>query len=128
MRNGFSAELARRRIAVGCNWMSLPGLEYTMNDLVKVNMAKVFEVAYDELQASGAAPSTELLWRGFERHLGIAVHTAAEGIRHHLKYQKYNEPELLLNLLSHGPLEKGRDASAGRSITTSRSTVRDSPS
>lgn len=113
MRNGFSAELARRRIAVGCNWMSLPGLEYTMNDLVKVNMAKVFEVAYDELQASGAVPSTELLWRGFERHLGIAVHTAAEGIRHHLKYQKYNEPELLLNLLSHGPLEKGRDASDG---------------
>lgn len=46
MRNGYSAELARRRIAVGCNWMSLPGLEYTMNDLVKVNMARVFEIAY----------------------------------------------------------------------------------
>lgn len=113
MRNGFSAGLARRRIAVGCNWMSLPGLEYTMNDLVKVNMAKVFEVAYDELSVAEAKPSTELLWRSFERHLGIAVHTAAEGIRHHLKYQKYNEPELLLNLLSHGPLEKGRDASDG---------------
>ena len=113
MRNGFSAELARSRIAVGCNWMSLPGLEYTMNDLVKVNMAKVFEVAYDELLASDAEPSTGALWRGFERHLGRAVHTAAEGIRHHLKYQKYNEPELLLNLLSHGPLERGRDVSDG---------------
>jgi formate C-acetyltransferase len=29
MKNGYSAELARSRIAVGCNWMSLPGLEYT---------------------------------------------------------------------------------------------------
>lgn len=49
MKNGFSAQLARRRIAVGCNWMSLPGLEYTMNDLVKINMAKVFEVSYTEM-------------------------------------------------------------------------------
>ncbi len=113
MRNGYSAELARRRIAVGCNWMSLPGLEYTMNDLVKVNMAKVFEVAYEEMLATDEAPSTDLLWQKFEHHLGVAVHTAAEGIRHHLKYQKFNEPELLLNLLSHGPLERGRDASDG---------------
>ena len=112
MRTGFSAELARRRIAVGCNWMSLPGLEYTMNDLVKVNMARVFEIAYYETVVA-AEPSTELLWSVFARHLGVAVHTAAEGIRHHLKYQKYNEPELLLNLLSHGPIEKGTDASDG---------------
>ena len=113
MRNGFSAALARRRIAVGCNWMSLPGLEYTMNDLVKVNMAKVFEVAYEEMRAMGDKSSTNLLWQRFEYHLGIAIHIAAECIRHHLKYQKYNEPELLLNLLSYGPLEKGRDVSDG---------------
>lgn len=112
MRNGFTAELARKRIAVGCNWMSLPGLEYTMNDLVKVNMARVFEVAYYETASCGGL-STENLWQTFVRHLGQAVHTAAEGIRHHLKYQKYNEPELLLNLLSHGPIEKGKDASDG---------------
>lgn len=113
MRNGFDAGLARRRIAVGCNWMSLPGLEYTMNDLVKVNMAKVFEVAYHQIGASQSAPTTESLWRVFEEHLHRAVHTAAEGIRHHLRYQKYNEPELILNLLSHGPLEQGRDVSDG---------------
>lgn len=111
MNNGFSAELARRRIAVGCNWMSLPGLEYTMNDLVKINMAKVFEVAFGEICAKEGNRSTKKLWEIFKQHLGIAVHTAAEGIRHHLKYQKYNEPELILNLLSHGPLEKGLDVS-----------------
>ena len=43
---GFMQRLFRRvgpprRIAVGCNWMALPGLEYTMNDTVKINVAKV---------------------------------------------------------------------------------------
>jgi len=111
-RNGYDAKLARQRIAVGCNWMSLPGLEYTMNDLVKVNMAKVLEVAWNEMFENGK-PSVDALWSLFSSHLAIAVHTAAEGIRHHLKYQKYNEPELMLNLLSHGPIEKGLDASDG---------------
>lgn len=110
MRNGYPAELARERIAVGCNWMSLPGLEYTMNDLVKVNMAKVFEVAFNE---TADFEGTEILWDRFAGHLRTAVHAAAEGIRHHLAYQKYNEPELLLNLLSHGPIERGRDVSDG---------------
>ena len=114
MKNGFDSKLARRRIAVGCNWMSLPGMEYTMNDLVKVNMARVFEVAYNEMSDNKEAQkSTDLLWQIFERHLKIAVETAANGIRHQLKYQKDNEPELILNLLSHGPLEKGLDVSDG---------------
>ncbi len=113
MKNGYSAELARDRIAVGCNWMSLPGKEYTMNDLVKINMAKVLEVAYQEMVSSGETPSTEALWQRFADHLSRAVQTAADGIRHHLKYQKFNEPELILNLLSHGPLEKGLDMAAG---------------
>ncbi len=114
MKNGFDAGLARQRIAVGCNWMSLPGMEYTMNDLVKVNMAKVFEVAYYEMISDNNTElSTSNLWKFFQKHLKIAVHTAADGIRHHLKYQKYNEPELILNLLSYGPLEKGLDISDG---------------
>jgi len=113
MKNGYSAELARQRIAVGCNWMSLPGLEYTMNDLVKVNIAKVFEVAYLEMVEEGKEFSTDLLWAKFQDHLARAVQTAADGIRHHLKYQKYNEPELILNLLSHGPIERGQDVSDG---------------
>lgn len=113
MRNGYPAGLARKRIAVGCNWMSIPGMEYTMNDLVKVNLAKVFEVAYKDLMNGGEKTSTEGLWVLFNYHLKKAVHTAAEGIRHHLKYQKYNEPELILNLLSHGPIEKGKDVADG---------------
>ena len=114
MKNGFDLATARKRIAVGCNWMSLPGMEYTMNDLVKVNMAKVFEVAYYEMiNDKETENATFNLWTKFQFHLKKAVETAANGIKHQLKYQKYNEPELILNLLSHGPLEKGKDVSDG---------------
>lgn len=113
-KNGFSKEVARQRIAVGCNWMSLPGMEYTMNDLVKINLAKVFEESFFEMvNDKGTNNSTEILWQKFDLHLKTAVDTAAAGMRHHLKYQKFNEPELLLNLLSHGPLEKGLDVVNG---------------
>ncbi len=113
MKNGFDEKIARRRIAVGCNWMSLPGLEYTMNDLVKVNMAKVLEVAIENMRTDFGENeySTSILYKYFVKHLHKAVHTAADGIRFHLQYQKYNEPELVLNLLSHGPIEKGVDIS-----------------
>ena len=107
MKNGFSAELARRRIAVGCNWMSLPGLEYTLNDVVKINIAKVFEVAFAE------SASLEELETNYRRHFAAAVAVTAEGIDFHLDHQYLNEPELMLNLLSHGPIEKGMDVSHG---------------
>ncbi|BDD02158.1 pyruvate formate lyase family protein [Persicobacter psychrovividus] len=113
MKNGYEESLAQKRIAVGCNWMSLPGLEYTMNDLVKINLAKVFEVAWEELIEGSDEYNSHRLWEIFSHHLTIAVQTASDGIRHHLKYQQFNEPELLLNLLSYGPLEKGVDVSAG---------------
>ena len=107
MKNGYSAELARRRIAVGCNWMSLPGLEYTLNDVVKINIAKVFEVAF------GESDSLESLEANYRRHFQAAVEVTAKGIDFHLAHQYLNEPELLLNLLSHGPIENGKDVSHG---------------
>lgn len=116
VKNGFSKELARSRIAVGCNWMSIPGREYALNDLIKVNIAKVFEVAFDDLITNTKASegySTEVLFQLFQKHLAVAVACTIEGVDFHLKHQYLNEPELLLNLLSHGPIEKGLDASHG---------------
>ncbi len=112
MKLGYSRDLASRRIAVGCHWMSLPGLEYTLNDCVKINALKVFEVALDEMMA-GEERSLARLWALYEAHMARAVEATAEGIAFHLRYQQFNEPELVLNLLSHGPIEKGKDVSAG---------------
>ena len=108
VRNGYPAELARRRIATGCHWMAIPGREYTMNDTVKINCAKVFEVAFWQTMEAGE-PTVAGLWRSFEDHLRRAVLCTAKGIDWHLDHQRHNEPELLLNLLCHGPIEKGRD-------------------
>lgn len=107
MKNGYSAELARSRIAVGCNWMSMPGIEYTLNDVVKINIVKVFEEAFKE------SNSLEELEENYRKHFAAAVKVTAEGIDFHLDHQYLNEPELLLNLLSHGPIEKGKDVSHG---------------
>ena len=110
MRNGYSAELARQRIAVGCHWMAIPGREYTLNDLVKINCAKVFEVAFWEMVEDPAdAASVEELWRRYEKHLRRAVACLATGFDLHLAHQGDNEPELMLNLLCHGPVAKGVD-------------------
>jgi len=113
MKLGYPRELARKRIAVGCHWMSLPGMEYTLNDCVKINGAKVFEVALDEMMAGSGPYSTAELWKRYEKHMERAVQVTAEGIAFHLKYQVFNEPELMLNLISHGPIEKGLDMTCG---------------
>jgi len=114
MRNGYPASLARQRIAVGCHWNAIPGREYTLNDVVKINTAKVLDVAFQEMmdEAPDRASVAEL-WRRFEGHLRWAVLCTARGIDHHLAHQKDNAPELLLDLLCHGPVEKGLDASDG---------------
>ncbi len=112
MRCGFPREEAIRRISSGCHWMSIPGKEYTLNDIVKINNAKVFEVAWNEMMA-GQEHSLEKLHSLFLEHLKRAVEATADGIKFHLKYQDQNEPELILNLLSHGPIEKGCDVTKG---------------
>lgn len=114
MKHGYPQRLACQRIAVGCHWMSLPGMEYTLNDLIKINFARVMEVALNEYRDQPVPERTvEELYQRFLQHLSIARDCVAEGIDFHLKYQYLNAPELMLNLLSHGPLEKGRDASNG---------------
>ncbi len=114
MRCGYPKELARRRVAAGCHWMCIPGMEYTMNDTVKINMAKVFEVAYHEMmEDADMEKSTEALFQCFSRHLKAAVDATGNGIMHHLKYQTKSQPELILNLFQHGLIEKGVNITDG---------------
>lgn len=114
MRCGFDKELARRRVAAGCHWMCMPGMEYTMNDTVKVNLAKVFEVAFDEMMAdTSTEPSIDALWAQYQKHLKTAVDATGAGIIHHLTYQTKSQPELILNLFQHGLIEKGVNITDG---------------
>lgn len=114
MRCGYSRELSRKRVAAGCHWMCIPGMEYTMNDTVKINLLKVFEVAYyDMIQDGSCENSTDVLWKRFRKHLKIAVDATGAGIMHHLKHQTKSQPELILNLFQHGLIEKGVNITDG---------------
>lgn len=114
MRNDYPAEVARLRAYSGCHWSAIPGREYTVNDCVKINFATVLDVALREMLADGAAaPSAAELWRRFEAHLGRAVDAIAAGLDFHLAHMHQVFPELVLDLLCHGPIEKGEDASHG---------------
>ena len=115
MRCGYSKDLARSRVAAGCHWMCMPGMEYTMNDTVKVNLAMVFQRAYEAMMAEAdkVEPSIDALWAQYQKHLKIAVDATGAGIIHHLTYQTKSQPELILNLFQHGLIEKGVNITDG---------------
>lgn len=113
MRCGYPKELARRRVAAGCHWMCIPGMEYTMNDTVKINLAMVFEVAWNEMMSGDGEKSAEALWKLYEKHLKVAVDATGRGVMHHLNYQTKSQPELILNLMQHGLVKKGVNITDG---------------
>ena len=113
MKCGYPLELARKRVAAGCHWMCIPGMEYTMNDTVKINLAKVFEVAYYDMLENETEPSADKLFEYYSRHMKTAVDATGNGIMHHLKYQTKSQPELILNLFQHGLIEKGVNITDG---------------
>ncbi|MFQ6130507.1 MAG: pyruvate formate lyase family protein [Armatimonadota bacterium] len=114
VRNGYSIELARQRIYAGCHWLAIPGREYCLADVIKIDLAKVFDVALKEMMAApSVTPSVTELWDRFEGHLRRAVEVVAEGIDFHLAHMHAVFPELYLDLFCHGPVEKGLDATNG---------------
>ncbi|MCI5970927.1 MAG: pyruvate formate lyase family protein [Oscillospiraceae bacterium] len=117
MKNGVDKKTARERIAVGCNWMCVPGKEFPMNDTVKINIAKVFEVALNEMRSENEK-TCERLFELYEKHLKIAIDTTAKGINLHLDHQWEVTPELIMNLMMENSIEKGEDISQCASLYT----------
>ena len=137
-RNGFPVELARERVYAGCHWLAIPGREYALMDIIKLNFAAILDVALREMLEkkrgqvqfvrstlravpanwtcplfSVAEPSVAGLWDRLAAHLRRAVAAVAEGIDFHFEHMHEVFPELVLDLLAHGPIEKGLDASHG---------------
>jgi len=113
-RNGYPLELSRQRAYSGCHWSAIPGREYTLNDCVKINFAAIFEYALQEMMADGSVqPSVKELWDRFVRHLQRGINVIAESMDFHIEHMHQVFPELVLDLLCYGPIEKGLDASHG---------------
>jgi len=114
---GYPLELGRERAYAGCHWFAIPGREYTLNDCVKVNFGAVFEVSLQEMldahvgNGSKPGPSVSELWERFEADLGAAVDWTARALDFHIEHMHKVFPELVLDLMCHGPIERGLDAS-----------------
>ena len=117
MRNGIDKKTARERIAVGCHWMCVPGREFPMNDTVKINVAKVLEVALLEMKDE-ETKSSERLFELYAKHLKIATDITAKGINHHLDHIADVTPELIMNLMMYNTIERGEDASRAADLFT----------
>lgn len=113
VKNGHPMELARMRAKVGCNWVALPGIEYPLQDVTRLNMAQAFVHALDELMASDAEPTLEGLWDCFYKHLAILVQCNKDSYDWHYEVVSRNTPEIVLNLFCHGPIERGLNCAQG---------------
>lgn len=113
-RNGYPIGLGRERAYSGCHWSGIPGREYTLNDCVKINLPAVFDVALHAMMADRSVePGVGVLWALFEQHLRRAVEVIGVSLDFHMDHMYRVFPELMMDLLCHGPVEKGRDASHG---------------
>ena len=113
MRNGYDYPTAASRVNSGCHWTSIPGREYSQQDCIKINLAVVFSIALRELVSDGGEATMERLWEIFSHHLEIAVLEIAKSMDFHYRNQHLSMPELYLDLLCYGPVEKGLDCSNG---------------
>jgi len=113
-RNGYDIALGRERAYSGCHWSAIPGREYTVNDCVKINFAAVFEVAWKAMVGDPTTPpSVANLWARFTEHLRRGIRAIAASLDFHLEHMHRVFPELVLDLLCYGPIERGLDASHG---------------
>lgn len=112
VRQGHPRELARMRAKVGCNWVALPGLEYPLQDVTRVNMAWAMMAALDDVLPN-ENPSMEKLFDRFGYHLTAMVDCIKQGYDHHYETVSAIAPEIVLNLFSHGPIERGLNAAEG---------------
>lgn len=110
--NGFPIQVARQRAKVGCNWTALPGREYPLQDVTRVNMAYAFVEAMEDL-AHLEEQNLSVLWDGFINHTSLMIDSIKRGYDRHYEVVSPNKPEIVLNLFMHGPIEKGLNAAEG---------------
>ncbi len=113
VRSGYPEALARMRAKVGCNWTALPGIEYCLQDVTRICLAKPLLLALDDMLASDGEKSMESLWEHYTRHIRRSCELIKDGLDWHLEYKHLNKPEIVLNLFAHGPIERGVDMSHG---------------
>lgn len=110
--NGYPEALGRMRCKSGCNWTAIPGREYPLQDVTRVNMAMALCYALKDMQKEKKY-CTERLFTLFAGHLNKMIICIKKGYDRHYEVAGIYTPEIVLNLFMHGPLERGIDVSCG---------------
>jgi formate C-acetyltransferase len=111
-KNGYAKGLGRIRAKVGCNWVSIPGREYPLQDVTRVNMAQALLFALNDLK-NDKNYNMEHLFDRFKAHLKIMVDSILNGFDKHYEVISRNMPEIVYNLFMHGPVERGLNCAEG---------------
>lgn len=111
-RSGYPVELGRMRIKSGCNWTAIPGIEYPLQDVTRLNMPLAFYHAMQEMR-EGTEYHLEKLWDLFVKHMMIMINCIKEGYDWHYEHVSEDMPEIVLNLFMHGPIERGLNCAQG---------------
>jgi len=113
VKNGYSIEDSRTRVYSGCHWLAIPGREYSLMDIIKIDFAKLFDTTFWMMIEGNGERSVDTLWAMFRENLERAIGITVEGIDIHYRHMYKVFPELFLDFFCYGPLEKGLDASNG---------------
>ncbi|MBQ9416562.1 MAG: pyruvate-formate lyase [Clostridia bacterium] len=112
VRSGYPEGLARQRIKVGCNWCCVCGHEYPLQDVTRANMGFALWWALQDMRDE-PQKSTQRLFQLFCKHTQIIVDSIKIGYDKHYEMMGRNRPEMVYNLLMHGPIERGLNCSEG---------------
>ena len=112
-KNGYPIQLGRMRAKTGCNWTAIPGREYPLQDVTRVNMAMALHKALGDMRNLGQQLDLECLWERFSHHLKIMIDCIKDGYDWHYEVVSRNTPEIVLNLFMHGPVERGLNCAEG---------------
>ncbi len=110
--NGYPIELGRMRAKTGCNWVAIPGREYPLQDVTRLNMPMALHYAIEDIKTEGAY-STSRLWDLFSKHLSIMVQCIKDCYDLHVENVSKVSPEIVIDLLMHGPIERGINSVRG---------------
>ncbi|MCL2815238.1 MAG: pyruvate-formate lyase [Oscillospiraceae bacterium] len=111
-KNGYAPALGRMRAKVGCNWVAVPGREYPLQDVTRVNMAQALIFALADIRKEKKY-AMEALFGRFAFHLKKMVDSILAGFDRHFEVISKNMPEIVYNLFMHGPVERGLNCAEG---------------
>jgi len=114
-RSGIPHEHAWTVAYSGCQWFCIPGREFCDQDCNSVVALKPMKRAIERAVADDAA-DFETLYSYFQEETGVTARAMRDYKRAQDEYLGDLWPEMYTSLLSHGPIERGRDMVAPRGV------------